>query len=191
MRPHADGFFHHHLSSTAKAQIFADNQFQRLHESLPDGLSYRQFVVGVQVGCVHYKNTEVPDNTNTGVLRATGVNAQVSPQIGAEVVNEGGVRIGRTIITGRESLSECYMDESAYISEVGVTGKIGKFNVINDGVAVMSDRIRLTVRRPLDKLQQIVANTWSWTGDFPVPTDALVGGDARYKRSVVIEHALG
>jgi hypothetical protein len=190
VKAHPDGYYHHHMSTTAKAQVFADNQFQRLHEGLPDSASYRQFIVGVALSCIHYKNTEAPDNTNTGVLRATGATAQVSPQLGAEVVNETGVRIGRTIITGRGSLAECYMDESAYISEVGVTGKIGQFNVINDGVAVMTDRIRLTVRRPLDKLQQIVANTWSWTGDFPVPTDALVGNDARYKRAVIIEHAL-
>jgi hypothetical protein len=191
VRKHADGYFHHHMSVTAKAQIFADNDFRELYQGIPDAVSYREFVMGVQLGTSHLENTEVPDNFNTGTLRATGANAFCAPEIGAEVINEAGVRIGRTIITGRESLQECYIDESNYITELGVTGKVGQFSVVNDGYGVMTDRIRLTVRRPLDRLQQNIANTWSWTGDFVVPTDSLVGTAAKYKRAVVIEHSLG
>lgn len=189
--PHADGYFHHHMPSTAKAQVFADNAWQRLLESLPDDVRYKKFIIGALLGSIHYKNTECPDNTNTGTLRGTGVNAFCSPQIGAETINENGIRIGRTIITAADSISECYVDESAYISEAGITGKVGSFNVSANGAAVMTERIRMTMRGPLDRLQQKVATTWSFTGDFPIPTDALVGGAARYKRAVVIEFSLG
>jgi len=84
---------------------------------------------------------------------------------------------------------EKYIDESQFLTDAGVTGKIGEFSVMNGGVAVMSERIRYILRAPLDRLQQIVSQSWSWSGDFPVPSDGLVGNSARFKRAAVIEHA--
>ena len=61
--------------------------------------------------------------------------------------------------------------------------------VVNGGVQVMSERVRLILRSPQDRLQQVVSSSWSWSGDFPIPTDALANGDpSAYKRAVVIEH---
>jgi len=51
------------------------------------------------------------------------------------------------------------------------------------------------VRAPLDRLQQIVAQSWFWIGGFVAPTDAtatsviIPSAGAQYlKRAVVIEH---
>lgn len=189
--PHGDGYFHHHLSTFAEAQLFNDNHWQRLHEGMPDSIAYREFAVGVKAGCIHYRNTECPDSLNTGTLVATGANSSMSPSLGAEVINTTGVRIGRSIITGESSIYEKYIPEMEYISEAGVTGKVGNFTVINGGVAVNTDRIRYTMRAPLDRLQQIISQTWSFSGDFPVPSDETSRGASRFKRAVVIEHALG
>jgi hypothetical protein len=188
---HTDGYFHHHLSPIAEAQLFRDDHWQRLHESLPDSAAYRQFLVGTKAGCMHYRNSESPDSLNSGALVSTSVNdALCAPELGAEVINETGVRIGRTIITGMASLYECYIPEMDYITEAGVTGKVGNFTVVNNGVTVETDRIRYTLRAPLDRLQQIVGHAWSWSGDFAVPSDATTL-TARYGRAIVIEHAIG
>jgi hypothetical protein len=189
---HGDGYFHHHLSPVAKAQVYTDNAWQRLHESLPQGLAYSQFAMGVSLGAVHYMNTESPDDTNTGTLVSSGAGASFSSSdLGADVINNAGIHIGRTIITARDSCYEEYIPEERYISEAGVTGKVGNFSIINNGVAIMTERIRYTLRSPLDRLQQVLAHTWSWSGDFGIPSDQETGGNARFKRSIVLEHALG
>lgn len=190
--PHPDGKYHCHLNSQAEAEIFQDNHWQRLHQSLPDGLAYRDFVIGEQVGCYFYRNEENPlaDNVENVVAVAGGAGgATLGVEIGGELTNANGVPIIRSIITGGGALYEKYIDESKFISEAGVTGRIGQFSIINGGVAIMTKRIRFILRSPLDRLQQVVGQTWSWSGDFPVPSDQTSGDGARFKRSVVLEHA--
>lgn len=187
--PHADGYYHVHVPTQGEAQLFADNHWQRLHQSLPDSAAYRDLAIGQVIGSRFYRNTESPAASAVSQLRATGTNAQGAPEIGGEVVNDAGLPINRTIVTGGGVLYEKYIDESQYITAAGVQGKIGEFSVVNNGVQVMTERIRYILRAPQDKLQQIVAQTWSWSGDFPIPSDGLTGDAARFKRAVVIEHA--
>ena len=187
---HGDGNFHHHLGPKAVAQVFSDNAWQRLHESLPDSLAYRKLVIGQQAECLHFRNSESPDFRNTGTLISSGAGAsEVVSSIGAEVTNNAGVHIGRTIITGESSLMECYIPEADYMTEAGATGKVGNFSVMNNGVFVDTARVRFTMRAPLDRLQQVVSNAWSWSGGFAVPSDQSTTGD-RFARAIVIEHAI-
>lgn len=186
-----DGTYHVHLSPIAEAQIYQDNQWQRLYDSLPDSMAYRDLAIGRKVGCTFFRNNEVPTPFNTGSLVATNNNAQASVQIGAEVYNSAGVPIDRTIVLGGGTIVEKYLDESRYITEAGATGvqRVGRFTVVNNGLAIMVDRIRFIIRSPLDRLGQVVSQTWSWSGDFPIPSDQSTGNPARYKRAAVIEHA--
>ncbi len=190
--PHADGYYHVHLTPQGEQQIFADNHWQRLHQSLPDSVAYRDFAIGMAVGGIYLRNNENPSvsNCSEGLLASPGGDggARLAPEIGAEVTNENGVEIRRCIITGGGVMYEKYLDESKFITEAGVNGKIGQFSIVNGGVAVMANRIRYILRAPQDKLQQVVTQSWSWSGDFPVPADQLSGDSARYKRAVVIEH---
>jgi hypothetical protein len=192
--PHPDGRYHVHMTPQAEAEIFQDNHWQRLHQSLPDGAPYRDLAIGEAVGCYFYRNTENPDVQSTQASRAlsdpggAGL-AVLAPEIGGEITNAAGVPVLRTIITSGGAIYEKYIDESKYITEAGVTGKIGQFSIINGGVAIMTRRIRFILRSPLDRLQQLVGQTWSWSGDFPIPSDQLSGDGARYLRAVVIEHA--
>lgn len=190
--PHADGKYHVHLTPVGEAQLFADNHWQRLHQSLPDSSAYRDLAIGTCVGANFYRNTELPDLTNvsaTTALPGTVGGSLLAPEIGGEITNDIGLGINRTLITGGGVLYEKYLDESKFITEAGVQGKIGEFSIINGGVAVMVSRVRYILRSPQDRLQQQVAQTWSWSGDFPVPSDLLVGDGARFKRAVVIESA--
>lgn len=184
-----DGFYHVHLGPEAEAQIFQDPQFQRLYDGVPEGTAYKDLAIAQLVGCRFYRNNEVPTDSNSGTLVATGNSARGSSDIGGDVVNSAGRAVRRTIVIGGAAIYEKYLDESKYITEAGVTGKIGGFSITNGGAQVMTDRIRYIIRSPLDRLQQVVSQAWSWSGDFVVPTDMLTGDSARYKRAVVIEHA--
>lgn len=190
--PHADGKYHVHCPSEAVAQLFQDNHWQRLHQSqLPSqNIDYRDLMIGAVANSYVYENTECPNTLNTGTLTASGaVSARVSNEIGAEVLNETAVPIGRTIVTGGGSMYEEYIPESQYITPAGVNGQVGNFQVTANGVLVMTDRIRYIIRAPQDVLQQVVDQAWSFSGDWAVPSDGLTGNAARFKRAVVIEHA--
>lgn len=189
----ADGKYHVHLTPQGEAQLFSDNAFQRLNQSLPEGLRYRNLIIGDLIGCRFYRNTENPKLTNVGALTDTGGGggtARVSAEIGAEVQNQTGIEIRRAMVLGDGAIYEKFIPESsAYVSEAGVQGKIGAFSVTNGGVSINTERVRFVLRSPQDRLQQIVAQSWSWSGDFPIPSDGVVGSAATFKRAVVVEHS--
>lgn len=191
VQPHPDGFYHCHISSLANAQVFADPAFQRLNIGLPSHSIYQEGFIGHLGGVMFIMNTESPNDINSGRKTATGTNAMYSKDIGAETVNEGGVRVGRMILTGRSAIYERGFDESAYTSEAGLNGKEGSFDVVNNGVNISTDRIRLILRAPINRMQDTVSAAWSITTSFPVPSDIGSGGPQRYKRAMVIEHSLG
>lgn len=188
--PHEDGFYHVHVSTDGNSQVFTDTSFQRLNTSLPEYQYYREAFLGAIAGGTCFLNTESPDLNNSGARTATGTNAFYSEDIGAETTNEGGINIGRIIVTGRGALYERGLDERQYVTEAGVTGKVGEFQVVNAGVEVETKGVRLILRAPLDRLMDQVAATWSISTSFPVPSDVTSGGPQRYKRAVVIEHAI-
>lgn len=194
MPPHADGTYHVHLSPSAEAALFGDNAMQRIFQSLPDSTPYKDLVIDRRFGCTWYRNTEMPGRTTvrrdliqTDAGGAGG--ATLAKELGLEITNAAGLDVSRSIITAGGVMVEKYIDESAYITEAGVTGKVGQFTVVNGGVAVMLDRIRYVLAAPLDALQQTVRQSWSWSGDMPIPSDALAGDSARYKRALILEHA--
>lgn len=190
--PHADGRYHVHENSSVESQLFRDNAWQRQFQSLPESSEWKNMAIGEAMGCYFFRNEECPSALNTQSLGPTqldGSTALLQKTTGLEVINNSGVNINRTLVTGGAVLKEKYLDESKYITEAGVTGKIGEFSITNGGVQVMTNRIRLIVRAPLDRLQQVVSQSWSWSGDFPVPSDSLTGDAARYKRAVMIESA--
>jgi hypothetical protein len=191
---HADGYYHVHLDPAASAQIFGDNEFQRLNQGVPDGMRYSNMVVGRLLGALFVENDQAPNaftstRTTTSLGTRAGTGAVFSSEINAESRNAAGVGLIRTIITGGGSIVEKFIDENTeYLSEGGINGKVGEFMVVNNGIQVMTDRIRYIIRAPQDRLQQVVSQSWSWSGDWGVPAD-LGGGltNARYKRAIVIE----
>lgn len=191
VQPHEDGFYHAHISPTLNAQVFADPVFQRLNQSLPEHVTYKEGFIGTISGVMFFMNSQSPDRYNTGTLVSTGSgSSKYATEIGAEVVNHAGINIGRVILTGRGALYERYLNEDAFLSEAGVTGKIGDFAIVNNGIQVMTDKIRLIIRSPMDRLQQMVSAAWSISTAFAVPSDILApSGSERFKRAVVIECA--
>jgi hypothetical protein len=188
--PHEDGYYHGHISTDANGQTFQDPAFQRLNTALPDHTYYQQAFLGTIAGIAFFSNNEAADYLNSGPRTVTGNNAYYSQDIGAETTNEQGVNVGRVLITGRGAIYEKGLDENLYVTEAGVTGRTGDFQVVNAGVEVATERVRLILRAPLNRLQDVVAVTWSITTSFPIPSDVSSGGPQRYKRAVIIEHAL-
>jgi hypothetical protein len=180
---HEDGSYHVHLDPISESQIFGDNEFQRLNQSIPDYIHYRRFAMAYMLNCTFYRNTEAPTTATVNDDPSFGFTT------GFEMTNPAAVKIHRPIFTGLGTIEEKYLDEGRYISEAGIMGKIGEFAVVNGGVQVMTERIRLILRAPLDRLQQSTSASWSFSGDWPVPTDSTApSGPAAFKRAVIVTH---
>lgn len=189
---HPDNRFHCHLDPISQAKLFADQEFQRLLTSLPDYYMYKQFALGELLNTVFFRNSECPI-TDT-VVGNQGVTAyanttydQRDPFVG-ELLNPTNVKIHRMLFTAQGGMYEYYSDMSQLLTEAGVNGKVGDAQVVNNGIEVMSERIQLIIRGPLNRLQDMVSTSWKFIGDWPVRTDAAVGSAARYKRFLAIEH---
>lgn len=186
---HADGFFHGHMDATSEAQIFADQEFQRLLTALPDHYTYRQFSVGQILGCVWFRNNECPQvETVEGAPTAV---YDLDDQFAGELYNNGlvaGVRAHRPLLSGTGVIFEYYQDLAQLITEAGIQGKVAEPRITNNGIEVMADRIQLIIRAPQNRLQDLVSTSWKFIGDWPVRTDVATGDAARYKRVVCIEH---
>jgi hypothetical protein len=188
VQPHEDGFYHAHVSPQVDAQLYTDPVYQRLHTALPNSPSYVTGVPAAISNVRFFVNAESPNPTNTSSATSTGTLAQYNQDVGGETINNSGITIQRTLITGKGALYEKWLNEDQYISEAGVTGKIGEFSVINNGIAISTERIRLVIRSPIDRLQDIVSAAWSISTCFPVPSDITALSSASiYKRMVVIE----
>jgi hypothetical protein len=188
--PHDDGYYHAHISPIGNAGMFADPVYQRLNQSLPEGAAYSAGFIGHTSGVMFYLNNEAPNPLNCGARTATGTKAYYSREIGAESTNNNGVNIGRIIITGQGMGYEKGFDESQYVSEAGLIGKVGEFDVVQNGIAVSAEHVRLYLRAPLDRLGHYVSAAWSITTAFAMPTDITApSGPQRYKRALVVEFA--
>ncbi len=113
------------------------------------------------------------------------VDVRVIPTTEAYVQTLGSVTVRRPILVGAEALVE------------GDFEGMGKTDTPDDnGIIDIVDDIVQVTREPLDRLQQIIAQSWYWIGGFTAPTDQTVNTNivptasaSYYKRGVVIEHA--
>ena len=64
-----------------------------------------------------------------------------------------------------------------------------------DSIVTMVDGVAMVTREPIDRLQQIIAQSWYWIGGFCAPSDTTTNPtviptatNASFKRAVMIEH---
>lgn len=188
---HPDGRYHAHCSPVSESRLYSTPEFQRINTSLPDYYMYRQFALGEFLGVVYYQNSECPiASTVVGGPTAT---FSLQDPFAPEVWNNGnastGIELYRILFTGQGGVYEYYMDHDNLLTEAGITGKVGEPSVNNNGIEVSTDRIRMILRAPLDRLQQKVSSTWTLFADWPFRTDAATGDASRYKRAQVLIHA--
>ncbi len=189
---HTDGRFHGHIDPVSISQVYEDPEFQRLNTSLPDYVIYRQFALGEMLNIVFFRNTESPIRETVQTLNDVGVTYSTEDQFGGELYSNGnattGTPIHRVLLSAQGGIYEYFQDLMQLITDAGVTGKVAEPRIVNNGIEVMSDRIQLIIRGPLNRLQDLVSVSWKFIGDWPARTDATTGDTARYKRFITIEH---
>lgn len=96
----------------------------------------------------------------------------------------GGVRVRRALVVGKGALIEGNFPTDTSDTE----NPLAEVHVV-DGVTFVT-------RAPMDRLQQIIAQSWEWIGGFTAPSDTTANptviptaSNAAYKRAVVIESA--
>jgi len=187
---HPDMRFHAHLDPVSQTKLFADDEFQRLMTALPDYYAYKQFALGEMLNTVFLRNSEcpIPSTVNGG---STATFDQSDPFAGELYTNgtTSGLKVHRILFTAQGGVMEYWQNQDALITEAGLTGAVAEPRISNNGIEIMSDRIQLIIRSPLNRMQDMVAVSWRFVGDWPVRTDAATGDASRYKRFLTIEHA--
>ena len=137
---------------------------------------FRQLFQGAAMNEVFRKGTVV-DLLGLRFLPTTEAYVQPHPSL-------AGVFIRRPIIVGKGALVE---GTFAGIADSDVAPGDSLISVI-DGVAMVT-------REALDRLQQIIAQSWYWIGGYAAPTDITTTAatiptatSAAYKRAVILEH---
>lgn len=95
-----------------------------------------------------------------------------------------GLMVRRPVICGRGTLVE------------GDFAGIGADDVApKDSIVSIVDNIAMVTREPIDRLQQIIAQSWYWIGGFCAPSDTTTNPttvptatNAAFKRAVIVEH---
>jgi N4-gp56 family major capsid protein len=95
-----------------------------------------------------------------------------------------GLMVRRPIICGQGALIE---GDFAGMAETDVAPA--------DSIIAMVDGIAMVTREAIDRLQQIIAQSWYWIGGFCAPSDTTTNPstiptatNAAYKRAVIVEH---
>jgi len=64
-----------------------------------------------------------------------------------------------------------------------------------DSIVQVVDNVAMVTREPIDRLQQIIAQSWYWIGGFTAPSDVTTNPttvptatNANFKRAVMVEH---
>lgn len=184
-----DGDYYCHLPPISQSQIFSDQEFQRLNQSLPDYVMYREFAVGRLLGTNFFRNNQCPKVDTVGDGVSTGYQA-IDPFAG-ELLDNGatGLRVQRPILFGGGGLIEYYQDLGQLLTDAGVPGRIVEPQITNNGIDINVDRIQMYIRGPQDRWGENVSTTWKFIGAFVHRTDAATGDAAAFKRVVVMEHA--
>ena len=155
-----------YLDNVSMRQLFADSDFKTMYQGRYDSKEARQGKVFNLMGVNFIPTTEALVQQSGGSVN---------------------VRVRRPIVVAKGALVEGTF--------AGMEQEAANMSGINSEVQ-MIESVAQVVRGPLDRLQQIVAQSWYWIGGYVAPTDATAtssiiptSGAQYLKRAVVIEHA--
>jgi hypothetical protein len=124
-----------------------------------------------------FKQGMINDFLGLRFIPTTEAYVQAHPTIAGSVIR-------RPIICGKGALIE---GDFAGMAADDVAPK--------DSIISMVDGIAMVTREPIDRLQQIIAQSWYWIGGFCAPSDTTTNAtiiptatNASYKRAIMIEH---
>lgn len=183
--PHDDGTYHVHITAAEWAQLSRDTGFLQAIRA-PAGHPYlSELAYGVWGNLMFIKNTE---NPRTGTYSASDPVAKL--EFATLAGGAGTIPVYRAIVTGGAALVEMYLPGEQTLSSAGVTGKLGDFEITANGINIITDGVKLIMRAPINKLQDVSTFSWKFCGGWGATTDQVGPGTAAmYKRAVVIQHA--
>jgi hypothetical protein len=163
--PTIDGLYNCMLDPVSARQLFADPDFKQLFQ-------------GVGGGNAVFKSGMASDFLGLRLLTTTEAQTQVSPLVSTAMIR-------RPIVCGAGALIEGDFEGLA-AEDVAPKDAL---------ISVMDPAIAMVTREPLDRLQQIIAQSWYAIVGFTAPTDVTTtsvtvptASNANYKRAVIIEH---
>jgi hypothetical protein len=164
--PDIDGSFNCYLDPISARQLFADEDFQRLFIGATSANEVFRPGQGV-----------VNDFLGLRFVLTTEAYVQPHPTI-------AGAMIRRPIVVGKGALIE---GDFAGMAADDVAPR--------DSIVSMVDSVCMVTREPIDRLQQIIAQSWYWIGGFCAPSDTTSNSltiptatNATFKRAVMLEH---
>lgn len=172
--PMPDGTYHCILDNTSMRQLWADQDFKVLFAGNGGKSS-------------EYKDQDVIRLLGITYIPTTEAYVQ-QPSTGATTSSAINVRVRRPIVLGAECLIQGNFEGiDSWLAREGMSP-------IND--VFLINNVAQIIRPPLDRLGQVASQSWTWVGDFAVPTDLTAttniiptASNALYKRALVIEHA--
>lgn len=177
--PMEDGSYHCILDNTSMRQLWADQDFKVLFAGRYQASEYRDGEVIRLLGTTYIPTTEAyVQNAGT---QANGTGTATGASVNA-------VRVRRPIVLGAESIIQGNFEGlDMWLQREGLNPICDVFLVNN---------VAQILRPPLDRLGQVASLSWTWIGDFAVPTDITAttniiptASSALFKRALVIEHA--
>jgi len=164
--PDIDGAYNCYLDPISARQLFADQDFQRLF-------------IGTTSAVEVFRPGQGVVNDFLGLRFVLTNESYVEPSFAVP-----GAMVRRPIIVGQGALIE------------GDFAGMAADDVAPDNsIVTIVDGICMVTREPIDRLQQIIAQSWYWIGGFCAPSDTTTNSttmatatNANFKRAVMIEH---
>jgi hypothetical protein len=174
------------LDAVAKLRLNAVPEIDGVYNCYLDPVSARQLFADPDFKQLFTGATSANQVFNQGMVNGflglrfittTEVYVQAHPSI-------PGLNVRRPIICGQGALIE------------GDYAGIGASDVApKDSIVHIVDGVAMVTREPIDRLQQIIAQSWYWIGGFCAPSDTTTNPgtvptatNATYKRAVMVEH---
>jgi len=164
--PTVGGYYVAHIDPDTETQLFNDSDFKQSLTGRVDSPVYRDLSIGRFGGIDWVRNNETPT-----ILGGSA----------------GNVTVHRPIVLGAGALVAAPFEGMGELLRGSGVEDVPDISMIGVAPGVEVARI---VRPPQDRLQQTLSTSWSWVGDYGVPSDSLANSDAAlFKRAVVLEHA--
>ena len=175
------------LDAVAKLRLNAVPEIDGVYNCYLDPISarqlfadndFRQLFTGATSANQVFRQGMVNDFLGLRFIPTTEAFVQPHPSL-------SGVVIRRPIVCGQGALIE---GDYAGMAAADVAPL--------DSIVSLVDGVAMVTREPIDRLQQIIAQSWYWIGGFCAPSDATTNPatiptatNAAFKRAVMIEHA--
>lgn len=166
--PPVDGLYNVYVNPVSQRQLFADPDFKQLFQ-------------GAQTEAAAFASGRIEQPfLGMRFVPTTQVPVQNHPTV-------AGLRVHAPIVVGQGALIEGQF-QGTYSPDDGGNAAIAGEEVVVDGV-------RMVTRAPLDRLKEVISQSWQWIGGYAAPTDILTNTttvasatNAANKRAVTVKH---